>query len=98
MYASRWKQATITKLNTGKGDESAFYLLLLLLLLVIRSLLITEAALCSPSMSGHLRTLTFKDGKKVFPSCVRCSACQASPEHILNSAWGLQNKIFMKTL
>ncbi|GFV67730.1 RNase H domain-containing protein [Trichonephila clavipes] len=35
--------------------------------------------------SGHLRTLTFRDGNKVFPTCVRCSACQASPEHILDS-------------
>ncbi|GFU71152.1 RNase H domain-containing protein [Trichonephila clavipes] len=34
--------------------------------------------------SGHLRTLTFKDGNKVFPTCVRCSASQASPEHILD--------------
>ncbi|GFV58906.1 RNase H domain-containing protein [Trichonephila clavipes] len=34
--------------------------------------------------SCHLRTLTFKDGNKVFPTCVRCSACQASPEHILD--------------
>ncbi|GFS90097.1 RNase H domain-containing protein [Trichonephila clavipes] len=24
------------------------------------------------------------DGNKVFPTCVRCSACQASPEHILD--------------
>ncbi|GFY20356.1 hypothetical protein TNCV_209881 [Trichonephila clavipes] len=24
--------------------------------------------------SGHLRTLTFKDGNKVLPTCVRCSA------------------------
>ncbi|GFV57815.1 uncharacterized protein TNCV_3071941 [Trichonephila clavipes] len=34
--------------------------------------------------SGDLRTLTFRDGNKVFPTCVRCSACQASPEHILD--------------
>ncbi|GFV78646.1 RNase H domain-containing protein [Trichonephila clavipes] len=34
---------------------------------------------------GHLRTLTFKDGNKVFPTCVRCSPCQASPAHILYS-------------
>ncbi|GFX32122.1 RNase H domain-containing protein [Trichonephila clavipes] len=32
--------------------------------------------------SGHLLTLTFKDRNKVFPTCVRCSACQASPENI----------------
>ncbi|GFX58256.1 RNase H domain-containing protein [Trichonephila clavipes] len=24
------------------------------------------------------------DGNKVFPTCVRCSGCQASPEHILD--------------
>ncbi|GFW17783.1 RNase H domain-containing protein [Trichonephila clavipes] len=34
--------------------------------------------------SGHLRTLTFRDSNKVFPTCVRCSASQASPEHILD--------------
>ncbi|GFU53368.1 RNase H domain-containing protein [Trichonephila clavipes] len=31
-----------------------------------------------------LRTWTFRDGNKVFPTCVRCSASQASPEHILD--------------
>ncbi|GFY16896.1 RNase H domain-containing protein [Trichonephila clavipes] len=34
--------------------------------------------------SGHLRTLTLRDGNKVFPTCVRCFACQISPEHILD--------------
>ncbi|GFW04187.1 RNase H domain-containing protein [Trichonephila clavipes] len=34
--------------------------------------------------SGHLRTLTLRDGNKVFPTCVSCSACQASPELILD--------------
>ncbi|GFX19076.1 uncharacterized protein TNCV_3012201 [Trichonephila clavipes] len=34
--------------------------------------------------SGHHRTLTFRDGSKVFPTCVRCSASHASPEHILD--------------
>ncbi|GFW53645.1 uncharacterized protein TNCV_4815461 [Trichonephila clavipes] len=34
--------------------------------------------------SGHLQTLTFKDENKVLPTCVWCSACQASPEHILD--------------
>ncbi|GFW70600.1 RNase H domain-containing protein [Trichonephila clavipes] len=33
---------------------------------------------------GHLQTLTFRDGNKVLPTCVRCSACQSSPEHILD--------------
>ncbi|GFY01375.1 uncharacterized protein TNCV_4516391 [Trichonephila clavipes] len=32
-----------------------------------------------PNVVGYL-----KDGNKVFPTCVRCSACQASPEHILD--------------
>ncbi|GFX38523.1 RNase H domain-containing protein [Trichonephila clavipes] len=32
----------------------------------------------------YIRTLTFKDGNKVLPTCVKCSACQASPEHILD--------------
>ncbi|GFW11961.1 MFS-type transporter SLC18B1 [Trichonephila clavipes] len=34
--------------------------------------------------SCHLQTLTFMDGNKVLPTCVRCSACQACPEHILD--------------
>ncbi|GFV72920.1 RNase H domain-containing protein [Trichonephila clavipes] len=34
--------------------------------------------------SGHIRTLTFRNGNKVFPTCVRCSAYQASPENILD--------------
>ncbi|GFV69437.1 RNase H domain-containing protein [Trichonephila clavipes] len=33
---------------------------------------------------GHLRTLTFRDCNKVFPTCVRCSVYQASPEQILD--------------
>ncbi|GFV47478.1 uncharacterized protein TNCV_885501 [Trichonephila clavipes] len=32
----------------------------------------------------HLRNLTFKDGNKVFPTCERCTASQASPEYILD--------------
>ncbi|GFY33386.1 uncharacterized protein TNCV_1898381 [Trichonephila clavipes] len=34
--------------------------------------------------SGHFQTLTFSDGNKVFPTCLRCSVSQASPEHILD--------------
>ncbi|GFS89239.1 RNase H domain-containing protein [Trichonephila clavipes] len=34
--------------------------------------------------SGNLRTLTFRDDNKVFSTCVRCSACQSSPELILD--------------
>ncbi|GFV49991.1 RNase H domain-containing protein [Trichonephila clavipes] len=34
--------------------------------------------------SGHLRTLTFRNGNKVFPTLVRFSASQASVEHILD--------------
>ncbi|GFU99506.1 uncharacterized protein TNCV_4763671 [Trichonephila clavipes] len=34
--------------------------------------------------SGQLRTLTFKDGNKYLLTCVRCSACQASPKRILD--------------
>ncbi|PRD32237.1 UNVERIFIED_CONTAM: hypothetical protein NCL1_21119 [Trichonephila clavipes] len=33
---------------------------------------------------GHLRTLNFRDGNKVSPTCKRCSAHQASPEHIFD--------------
>ncbi|GFV13922.1 uncharacterized protein TNCV_523991 [Trichonephila clavipes] len=43
-----------------------------------------EQAILTRFWSGHLRTLTSKDGNKVFPTCVRCSACQTSPEHILD--------------
>ncbi|GFX89067.1 RNase H domain-containing protein [Trichonephila clavipes] len=43
-----------------------------------------EQTILTRFWSGHLQTLTFKDVKKVFPTCVRCSACQASPEHILD--------------
>ncbi|GFV14401.1 RNase H domain-containing protein [Trichonephila clavipes] len=32
-----------------------------------------------PKKSGHLRTLTFKDGNKVFPTCVRCSRLPGIP-------------------
>ncbi|GFU22087.1 dynein heavy chain 11, axonemal [Trichonephila clavipes] len=34
--------------------------------------------------SDNLPTLTFKDVSKVFPTCVRCSAFQAPPKHILD--------------
>ncbi|GFX82395.1 RNase H domain-containing protein [Trichonephila clavipes] len=34
--------------------------------------------------SAHLRPLTFKNGNKVLPTGVRCSACQVYPEHILD--------------
>ncbi|GFX02532.1 RNase H domain-containing protein [Trichonephila clavipes] len=43
-----------------------------------------EQTILTRFRSGHLRTLIFRDGNKVFPTCVRCSACQASPEHILD--------------
>ncbi|GFT63215.1 autophagy protein 5 [Trichonephila clavipes] len=34
--------------------------------------------------SGHIRYLTFEQGRKFFPECHRCEADQASPSHILN--------------
>ncbi|PRD26999.1 UNVERIFIED_CONTAM: Nucleoporin [Trichonephila clavipes] len=37
-----------------------------------------ELTILTHFRSGHLRTLTFRDDNKVFPTCVRCSACQAS--------------------
>ncbi|GFW82207.1 RNase H domain-containing protein [Trichonephila clavipes] len=43
-----------------------------------------EQTILTRFRSGHLRTLTFKDGSKVFLTCVRCSAYQAYPEHILD--------------
>ncbi|GFY14785.1 RNase H domain-containing protein [Trichonephila clavipes] len=33
-----------------------------------------EQTILTRFWSGHLRTLTFRDGNKVFPTCVRCSA------------------------
>ncbi|GFX94671.1 RNase H domain-containing protein [Trichonephila clavipes] len=43
-----------------------------------------EQIILTHLQSGYLRTLNFKDRNKVFPTCVRCSACQASPEHFLD--------------
>ncbi|GFT81186.1 hypothetical protein TNCV_3345531 [Trichonephila clavipes] len=43
-----------------------------------------EQTILTRFRSVHLLTLTFKDGNKVLPTCVRCSTCQASPEHILD--------------
>ncbi|GFU86681.1 RNase H domain-containing protein [Trichonephila clavipes] len=43
-----------------------------------------EQTILTRFRSGHLRTLTFKDENKVFLTCVRCSPCHASPEHILD--------------
>ncbi|GFV58865.1 autophagy protein 5 [Trichonephila clavipes] len=34
--------------------------------------------------SGHIKSLTFEQGRKDFPECHRCKADQASPSHILN--------------
>ncbi|GFV63751.1 RNase H domain-containing protein [Trichonephila clavipes] len=42
-----------------------------------------EQTILTRFLSGLLRTLTFRNGNKVFPNCVRLSACHASPEHIL---------------
>ncbi|GFW07691.1 RNase H domain-containing protein [Trichonephila clavipes] len=42
-----------------------------------------EQTILTHFRSGHLRTLTFRDGNKIFPTCVRCSACQA--EHLTHS-------------
>ncbi|GFV43373.1 RNase H domain-containing protein [Trichonephila clavipes] len=38
-----------------------------------------EQTFLTPFRSYHLLTLIFKDGNKVFPTSVRCFACQASP-------------------
>ncbi|GFW42169.1 uncharacterized protein TNCV_1206251 [Trichonephila clavipes] len=43
-----------------------------------------EQTILTRFWSGHLRTLTFRDGNKVYPTCVRCSAYLVSPEHILD--------------
>ncbi|GFW92995.1 RNase H domain-containing protein [Trichonephila clavipes] len=34
--------------------------------------------------SGHIKSLTFQQGRKVFPECHGCETDQASPSHILN--------------
>ncbi|GFX19784.1 RNase H domain-containing protein [Trichonephila clavipes] len=34
--------------------------------------------------NGHIKSLTFEQGRKVFPECQRCEADKASPSHILN--------------
>ncbi|GFX56354.1 uncharacterized protein TNCV_2242861 [Trichonephila clavipes] len=41
-----------------------------------------EQTILTRFRSDHLRTLTFRDGNKVFPTWVRSSVCQASQEHI----------------
>ncbi|GFW93470.1 autophagy protein 5 [Trichonephila clavipes] len=34
--------------------------------------------------SGHIKSLTFEQARKVFPEYPRCESDQASPSHILN--------------
>ncbi|GFX82261.1 hypothetical protein TNCV_972731 [Trichonephila clavipes] len=60
--------------------DSAFYLL------VLRSLLITEAAPFSPSMTSALTRIHAASAvqQSKFFQRVRCSTCQASLEHILD--------------
>ncbi|GFV61258.1 uncharacterized protein TNCV_891051 [Trichonephila clavipes] len=48
--------------------------------------------------SGHLRSLTSRDGNKVFPNCVRCSASQASPEYIFDCLGTLKQDLYEDTL
>ncbi|GFW44757.1 RNase H domain-containing protein [Trichonephila clavipes] len=45
-----------------------------------------EQTILTRFRNGKLRALTFKDRNKFSPTCIKCSA------------WGFQNKIFMKTL
>ncbi|GBM97980.1 hypothetical protein AVEN_166965-1 [Araneus ventricosus] len=34
-------------------------------------------------LSGHIRSLTFSDNPKCFEICTKCTAEQATPDHIL---------------
>lgn len=48
--------------------------------------------------SGHLRSLSYDQGLKVFKTCTKCRAAQASPEHILNCLDFTLDKVFSEPL
>lgn len=48
--------------------------------------------------SGHLRSLTFEQGHKVFKLCTKCKTAQASPEHILQCIDFSLNEVFLSPL
>ncbi|GFX83664.1 RNase H domain-containing protein [Trichonephila clavipes] len=56
-----------------------------------------EQTIVTHFRSGHLRTLTFKDGNKVFRLVLGVLPARHL-QHIFLTAWGAQNKIFMKAL
>ncbi|GFX80989.1 RNase H domain-containing protein [Trichonephila clavipes] len=43
-----------------------------------------EQMAVSRLLSGHLKSMTFESGCKVFQTCSKCHLLPASPEHILN--------------
>ncbi|UYV74312.1 hypothetical protein LAZ67_11002980, partial [Cordylochernes scorpioides] len=43
-----------------------------------------QQSLISRLKSGHLRTMTFQNGCKVFPLCTKCNSQPATPRHIID--------------
>ncbi|UYV67441.1 hypothetical protein LAZ67_5000616 [Cordylochernes scorpioides] len=43
-----------------------------------------QQSLISRLKSGHLRTLTFQNGCRVFPLCTKCNSQPATPRHIID--------------
>ncbi|UYV70207.1 hypothetical protein LAZ67_7002187 [Cordylochernes scorpioides] len=43
-----------------------------------------QQSLISRLKSGHLRTMTFQNGCKVFPLCTKCNSQPATPKHIID--------------
>ncbi|GBN46695.1 hypothetical protein AVEN_273775-1 [Araneus ventricosus] len=42
-------------------------------------------------ISGHTRTLSYVQGQKVFPVCLKCNTHQSTPDHLL-SCMELENR------
>ncbi|UYV68711.1 hypothetical protein LAZ67_6000521 [Cordylochernes scorpioides] len=43
-----------------------------------------QQSLISRLESGHLRTMTFQNGCRVFPICTKCNSQPATPRHIID--------------
>lgn len=48
--------------------------------------------------SGHLNSITFEQGQKLFKTCTKCRTAQASPEHILICLDFKLDEVFSKPL
>ncbi|GBM04559.1 hypothetical protein AVEN_93960-1 [Araneus ventricosus] len=48
-------------------------------------------------LSGHTRTLSYVQGQKVFPVCLKCNTHQSSPDHLL-SCMELEKRTSLKVL